>query len=471
MRTHHLTRILTLLALVAIVPLTVSVVSPIKIVRAVPPVLVENFKNNTFNSTMWKIVQDGTGPTAVVVNERLQVTLPSNSSNNPSTGAFTAGLSSLCNVHGDFDMRVNFQLKVWPPTNGVRVGLSLQGSGATERISESTSGEIYLTNFLDGIQGITSARDVSGFLRMSRTGGTATGYYLNGTSWTVIHSGPVTSSDALFVFAAWSHDNAFAHQTVEMTFGNFTMTTGQIACATVPRVSITPNGGLIGTLVTVKGSGLPIYQSYYPIVQTVTVSFDDMFLGIAEEHAGSFTFTLDVPLSQPGAHLIKAVDYLTDTYLSTNFQVMSQPSALAVHLVVGTIYFPHDTVVAMILVTSSDLPVSSSSLQVNLTLTRPDDSHLVLPVTSLGNGLFRSSYALPVTAPLGTYSLTAVGQLLGGAGGSTVGTFEVKLPWLSAQGQTVAVAGLASVAALGIGLVGFITWRKLHFKKSPEGSP
>jgi hypothetical protein len=200
----------------------------------------------------------------------------------------------------------------------------------------------------------------------------------------------------------------------------------------------------------------------------VEVTFDDMFIGIKSVTDGNFTFTMNVPTAQLGRHQIKAMDQFGNVIAGADFIVTpSGPSSLAVMLTVGTVYFPGDTVAASLLATSNGTPLSSSSLRLHLNLTKPDNSNVGLNVTSIGAGLFRASYSLPKTAQIGTYSLiaTANDPVIGNS--SAIAVFEVKLPWLSSQTSTVTVAGLASVATVGMAL---LSWRKGYFKRSAKES-
>ena len=465
-------RILTLVLIIILIPLTAIMIFPNTV--AATPSLTENFSNNAFNSSIWKTFQQGTGPSVTIANQSLLVTIPTGSTNDPTTGGFGAGIGSLCLLRGDFDIQVAFQLLVWPHLNGVRVGLgpSVGGRGAgstpfaVERdsfsIFDSVSGEYYVTHLLDGVNGINPASDLAGSLRVTRTGGYATGYFMNGSKWTQIHAGPVVTSDVGFGFAAWSHDSLFSHQTEKVAFDNFTLNSGQLAC---PTLTSTPNNGPIGTLVTSTGKGFPTVQSYNPIFPTVVVTFDDMSIGSATNTGGSFMFTFNIPLAQTGPHQIKATDLASGTNASTTFQVTAAQSALSMSLTVGTVYFPGDTAVANLLVTSNGVPVGSPNLHLNLTLTRPDNSRLALNATDLGRGLFKVSYSIPKTALLGTYLIFVVAHESGVGDGSALASFEVKLPWLSAQGPTIAIAGAASLATVGIALV---SWRKGYLKRSPK---
>ncbi len=441
---------------------------------AATPVLKESFANNAFDSSMWKIFQQGTGPTVTTANQSLVITIPANSINDPAIGGFGAGIGSLCELRGNFDMQVAFQLLVWPQENGVRVGLgpSLGGRGASptpfavERDSfsvyDTVQGEYYVTHMLDGVHGNNPTSDLTGYLRIARTGGFATGYYMNGSTWVQIHSGPVDAQDVGFAFAAWSHDYLFSHQTEKVAFSNFTLNSGQLLC---PALTLNPSSGPIGTLVTVRGNGFPTAQSYSPIFPTVAITFDDMSIGSTTNNGGSFTFTFNIPLAQAGLHEIKATDYASGTNATTTFDVTPAQSFLSMSLTVGTVYFPGDTAVTNLLVTSNGTPIGSSNLKLNLTLMRPDNSRIALNVSSLGGGLFRVSYTIPKTALLGTYLIIAVAHSSGVGDGSAIASFEVKLPWLSTQGSNIAVASVASMATVGIALV---SWRKGYLKRAPK---
>jgi hypothetical protein len=466
-------RLLIILFLTITISLSVFAVFPIHTASA-SPVLTENFNNNKFNSTLWGIFQQGNGPRAVVANQRLEITIPGNSTNDPTIGGFGAGLGSLCNLRGDFDMQVAFQLLVWPSQSGVRVGLgpSVDGLGssstpyAVERdsfsIRDIPPGEFYLTHMIDGVNGLTATTDSAGYLRITRTGSSATGYYSNGSQWIQIHTGPVTTSDIGFGFAAWSHDYIFSQQTEEVAFDNFTLNSGSLLC---PTITLNPTSGPVGTKVALQGSGFPSPQGFFSGVSTVKVTFDDQTLGTTSNNGGSFVFILDVPFAQPGPHEIKAIDFATNTRATASFQVTASQTGLSVSMTVGTVYFPGDTVVANMLVTSGGVPLSTAGLQVRLNMTQPDNSKIILNVTSEGSGLFRASYSLPKTAQIGTYSLLAIANAPVVGSGSALASFEVKLPWLSSQTTTGVIAGVASLATVGVALV---SWRKGYFKKSSK---
>src|SRR5437016_14449809 len=117
-----MTRRLIILLLTIATPLAIFSLFPIHTASA-SPLITENFSNNKFNSTLWKIFQQGSGPTAEIANQRLEITIHPNSTNDPTIGGFGAGLGSLCNLRGGFAMAVAFRLLVWAVETRVRVGL------------------------------------------------------------------------------------------------------------------------------------------------------------------------------------------------------------------------------------------------------------------------------------------------------------------------------------------------------------
>src|SRR5438309_539638 len=86
-------------------------------------------------------------------------------------------------------------------------------------------------------------------------------------------------------------------------------------------------------------------------VNETLVTFDDPLVGFTSPTNGSFNFTFDVPLAQPGVHLVKAIDFSSSIQASGILYVLSPvvPSGkLDISVNAGAIYFPGDTVVAYV---------------------------------------------------------------------------------------------------------------------------
>ncbi len=216
----------------------------------------------------------------------------------------------------------------------------------------------------------------------------------------------------------------------------------------VPSIQTHPSSGAIGTKVLVQGSGIPSSQ--------VEVTFDDVFLGIASLTNGTFTFTFNVPDAQPGPHLVKAIDEFTGTSAFANFTV-TRVDSLAINLDVGTLYFPGDTAMIYTLATLSGTPLNSTTLQLKLTLTRPDGSNISLGDTFIGGGLFRATFTIPKTGPIGTYAVVAKAHIANVQDASALTTFEVKPTWLTTQTTTLTATAVGLTGAVAIVAIG---WRK-----------
>jgi len=220
----------------------------------------------------------------------------------------------------------------------------------------------------------------------------------------------------------------------------------------VPSLQINPSSGAVGTKVLVQGSGFPSSQ--------VEVTFDDAFLGIASLTNGTFTFTFNVPDAQPGLHFVKASDPLSGISTVANFTV-TRIDRLTINVDVGTLFFPRDIATIYTLATLSGTPLNSTSFRLQLTLTKPDGSNVTLANTFIGGGMFRSSYTVPATGPIGTYAVVAKGHVANVQDASALTTFEVKPTWLSAQtpALTTTAAALTGVVAIAA-----VMWKKGLFR-------
>jgi len=293
-----------------------------------------------------------------------------------------------------------------------------------------------------------------------------------------VTNGPLTELNTTFVFLS-----SGISQTVKLLIGAFTITvpgnyviavtaagvvshSATIALSVLaPSLTLTPSSGTSGTRVTVQGSNFPGFFFVFQTQTSVTVSFDDMFLGAAIVTNGSFTFVLDVPNAQPGPHFIKAQDFNTLAQVNTTFIVLPTPNALTVNIEVGTIYFPGDTAVVSVLLTQSGTLVSPAAIQLKIQLIKPDGSMITLNASSVSPGLFIAKYQIPSAGPIGVYAVKATVHSTGGADGTGLGSFEVKLTWLSSQGKTITGA-VAIVGTVGLAAV---AWRRGYFrKKSPQ---
>jgi hypothetical protein len=224
-----------------------------------------------------------------------------------------------------------------------------------------------------------------------------------------------------------------------------------------------PSGGPVGTKVQIRGSGFffTSQNGYRPQNQQIWITFDDQFLGEAFTSSSSFTFTFNVPDAQAGAHSVKALQLLAGVNATVAFEVLATPNMLDVKIETGSIYFPGDTATVYVLVSQNGILTPASSLQMRLTLVKPDGSNTTLTVNGISPGLFKAVYIIPTTGGIGTYALLANAQGPGLVQGTGLRSFEVKPTWLSSNGRNLASAGVAIGA---VGMLGF-AWKKGYLKR------
>lgn len=232
-----------------------------------------------------------------------------------------------------------------------------------------------------------------------------------------------------------------------------------------PLLILTPSLGPVGTRVVVQGSNFPFpVGNLFP--DTVYVTFDDILLGTAPLPNGTFSFVLDVPQAQSGIHMIKAHDYNTGASGQASFVISPPSNPITLAIQTGTVYFPGDSASITVLASQAGVAVPSG-LQLQVFLIKPDGSNITLAPTSVTTGLFRTSYTVPKTGPLGTYAIIAKASL-SGQQTTMLQTFEVKLSWLSSNAGNV--TGAVTVAGV-LGLVG-VAWKKGYLRKGRgEGTP
>ena len=201
----------------------------------------DDFDDNVIDPALWTASAYGVGPQIAEVNGQLQLVIPATSSGTD----FGAKAVTTCRFRGDFDVQVDYRLLTWPVANGVRMGLGIaeedlgQPHGGLERISFGASDypgwprESYLTDFLDGVHGITGTGDVAGALRLVRTGSTQTGYYYGASGWVALHTGTAPTTDVALRIGAWSAYQ-FTHCDVAAAFDNVLVNRGEMIWPPVP---------------------------------------------------------------------------------------------------------------------------------------------------------------------------------------------------------------------------------------------
>lgn len=207
-----------------------------------PALPFDTFDDNRLDTSLWTTQIVGSGVGLAETNGRLEMTLAASASDDPAVGAFSATYVSRFRLRGDLDIAVEYQLLEWPASNGARLGLQLSydvpnglasNNLGVGRASLGSSAdfpgyprEIYSADLGSGVQGITVTTDMSGALRIMRTGSTVFAYRRAGGDWVQVASGQVPPADMLVTVSAWSHSYVFARQLVRAAFDNFAVRYG-----------------------------------------------------------------------------------------------------------------------------------------------------------------------------------------------------------------------------------------------------
>ena len=202
----------------------------------------DNFNDNFLDKSHWQLNYVGNGPMVNETNHRLEIVIPAANSfaQNINSSQVLGGITSLCNLRGDFDFQVDYELLEWPPSNGVHIlldahKLTAGDNHANDNVVRASLAnmpkDVYFTDFGDGVYQINSTSDNSGKLRIVRSGSTITGYYYNSKSdgWIPIHSTTQeVPADISIKIGGWTERNLFANRQVKIAFDNFVVNHGQL---------------------------------------------------------------------------------------------------------------------------------------------------------------------------------------------------------------------------------------------------
>ncbi|MFN8463996.1 MAG: CARDB domain-containing protein [Caldilineaceae bacterium] len=220
------------------------------------PVWQDNFNDNVTDQQFWQVQQIGPGVGTTESHNRLEIAFAANASNDPNLGFFGAGYWQRCQVSGDFDASVSYDLVNWPPTSGVRLGLVVDIDtapqsvvGVVERYNYGggSSGETYGTDGtgFGGLGGEVTTAHTNGRLRLVRQGSVLYAYYAEGQTWIPLRTGSIDTANMYLSIWAWSHDAYFGHHAALVAFDDFYLYKGSLVCpqeTSTPTSTPTPTG-------------------------------------------------------------------------------------------------------------------------------------------------------------------------------------------------------------------------------------
>lgn len=239
-----------------------------KCVDSTPAIFEDNFNDNINGVTAgnWTAVIEGTNPSVQEASQRLEVTLPANSVDSAKQ-VFEAGYQNTCQLDGDFDVQVDYDLLDFPQYNGVRVGLTVGDrvyQSATlhtvERMSLSLQeGGLAASDMvaMHNVGSVDATGDTGGSLRLARVGSTLSGYRYVNNAWQFIGSESLSTNALPVTISAWSHNARFDNKNVKVAFDNFKITKGTLvgdSCKASQSYSIEWHYPSLGTLLSGRGT-------------------------------------------------------------------------------------------------------------------------------------------------------------------------------------------------------------------------
>jgi hypothetical protein len=187
-------------------------------------VFYDDFNGSTLDSFWWTI-QTGDGTTVQHINNRIEMT---QGSNNNSPGG-DGDLVFKFPLHGDFTVDIDFLLINWPLNSYQRSGIRFD-KGAVERISDqrfdnlpgTKQPDLYTTDF-SGIISRVRTGDLSGTLRLQRVGNVNSGYYWDGSGWTLIASRDygIALDNSFLALSIWQFGGNYGTNYPKVAFDNF----------------------------------------------------------------------------------------------------------------------------------------------------------------------------------------------------------------------------------------------------------
>jgi hypothetical protein len=183
---------------------------------------------------IWHTSGSGSGATLATVNGRLEVSIRADAANGPPGGWIGAHIGTNCQLRGDFDIQVDYELLVWPAANGVGAFLNTYYGPAPnfESITRQSMpwGESYDAR-IDRVSSSVLTNDLDGSLRLTRTAGVLTASARSaGGGWQVVATRRAVADPATITLGAATNDDVFGDRDVKVAFDNFSVNSGSVRC-------------------------------------------------------------------------------------------------------------------------------------------------------------------------------------------------------------------------------------------------
>jgi dipeptidyl aminopeptidase/acylaminoacyl peptidase len=179
----------------------------------------------------------GSGPSVAQTNGRLEVTVPPSTLNDPVAGYVDLSVNSACQLQGDFDIEVGYQLLEWPAPQLVNVSLDTYdlvngnfGDVHGMFVFDPGNGTGVSTHFPGPLNTFVPAPEPAGTLRFVRVGSTLTAYRLVAGGWSELQSTTDSASTVGVNLNVFSNAPQFSHANVKVAYDNFRVSGGTVSC-------------------------------------------------------------------------------------------------------------------------------------------------------------------------------------------------------------------------------------------------
>ncbi len=208
----------------------------------------DDFSDGVIDPVIWEAPSHSPRTHVFETYGRLEISHSANAQNDPGGNTWGAALDSRCELRGDFEIQVDFQLLDWPGGtpgtpgspygNGMRIALGTD-AGWLERTSFSRN-EIDENYYFGGDYGEIDIVDIPqipgyhliGGLKLERAGNRLTASYQDspGGTWVDIATHYAPSDPTRFMLNTWSHDEYFADRFVRIAFDDLNVSADLITC-------------------------------------------------------------------------------------------------------------------------------------------------------------------------------------------------------------------------------------------------
>ena len=188
----------------------------------------DDFSAPAIDTTIWRIVTDGTGAEVNAQGGQVVVTIAADGIPGGPENSVGGQVGTQCSFPADFDARVDFTLFEWPAGSNVRAGLNaFFAGGFVGRQSSSTAGDEYAA-WVVPRNGSVQLDEAAGSLRIARVGTIMTTYFWRNGRWVPLATGTSSGAAVLGLQAIAGSD--FGHQQTRAAFDNFTVKAAEVFC-------------------------------------------------------------------------------------------------------------------------------------------------------------------------------------------------------------------------------------------------